>query len=181
MHTAAPELTPALRDKFGRIRAFVMDMDGVLTDGFTYAFATGEGVRRFQIKDGYALQHAVKAGYLVAVISGGTSEGAVKRFEHLGVREAHFGVGHKLPTYHDLVLRHQLLPEQVLYIGDDLPDYEVMQQAGLRCAPADACADILALADYVCVARGGYGCVREVIETALRVQGRWHADHSFTW
>ncbi len=181
MYTAPLALSPALAEQFGRIRAFVMDMDGVLTDGFTYALESGEGVRRFQIKDGYALQHAVKTGYVVAVISGGTSEGARKRFEHLGIREAHFGVGHKVQTYQDLVLRHRLLPEQVLYIGDDLPDYEVMQLAGLRCAPADACQDILAIAQYVCQARGGFGCVREVIETALRVQGRWHADHSFTW
>lgn len=174
-------LPPELSTAFSQVDAFVMDMDGVLTDGFTYAFETGEGVRRFQIKDGYALQHAVKSGYRVAIISGGTSEGARKRFESLGITELHFGVAHKLQTFHELLLRWQLTPERVLYIGDDVPDYEVMQAAGVRCAPADAAVDILAIAQYVCQARGGFGCVREVIELALRLQGRWHSDHSTKW
>ncbi len=167
--------------RFDLITTILMDMDGVLTDGRVITLETGEHLRYLSSKDAYAIQHAVKAGYRLALLSGGHSVGIEKRMHSLGVTDVFMRVPNKLQVYEEYKLTHNLTDEQVLYIGDDMPDYEVMQAAGIGCAPADAAADILEVADYITQAHGGQGAVREVIEKLMKVQDIWFNPDTFVW
>jgi 3-deoxy-D-manno-octulosonate 8-phosphate phosphatase (KDO 8-P phosphatase) len=158
---------------FQPIRAFVFDMDGVLTDGKLLLMPDGEMVRRMSVKDGYALQLAIKKGYHVLIISGGNSQAARDRLEKLGIKEVHMGVHHKAKLLQEYLLTHGLEKNQVLYMGDDIPDLEVMQAVGLPCAPADACPEILAISRYISPFTGGEGCVRDVIEKVMKLNQHW--------
>jgi 3-deoxy-D-manno-octulosonate 8-phosphate phosphatase (KDO 8-P phosphatase) len=130
-------------------------------------------VRRMHIRDGYALQLAVKQGYRVVVISGATSDMVINRLTRLGVTDIHMGVHDKAAVMQEYLQRYALKQEETLFMGDDMPDLEVMQQCGLPCAPADACAEIQAISRYISPARGGEGCVRDVIEKVLKLNGHW--------
>ncbi|OJU75702.1 MAG: hypothetical protein BGO09_12335 [Bacteroidetes bacterium 47-18] len=161
-------------DRIAAVRVFVLDVDGVLTNGQLLVTEEGHLLRAMNIKDGYALQLAVKQGYLVWVISGGKSRGAGMRLERLGVQEAHFGVEDKLQTLHRLLEQYGITdPSRVLYMGDDMPDLAPMQYCGVKCAPRDACMEVIEAADYISPYNGGMGCVRDVVEKVLKVNNHW--------
>jgi 3-deoxy-D-manno-octulosonate 8-phosphate phosphatase (KDO 8-P phosphatase) len=156
-----------------KITTFVFDVDGVLTDGTLFLFPGGEMVRRMNIKDGYALQLAVKKGYHVVIISGGYSELVRERLEKLGVHEVHMRVHNKKEVLQAYTAKHQIALSQVLYMGDDIPDVDVMRYAGLACCPADACSEVKAISQYISPFAGGSGCARDVIEKVMKLRGDW--------
>ena len=156
-----------------QIKTFIFDIDGVLTDGKILINSDGELLRSYDTKDGYAIKCALVKGFKVAIISGGQNEAFRERFRKLGVFDIYLGVHHKLDAYKDLLNMYNLNPEEILYIGDDIPDIPVMKKVGLGCCPADAVSDVKAMADYISHKKGGKGCVRELIEQVLRVQGKW--------
>lgn len=162
-----------LLEKFKRIKTFVFDVDGVLTDGTLFVFPEGQFVRRMNIKDGYALQLAVKKGYRVIVISGGQSDAVSDRLHKLGVHDVYMQVHNKKNKLLEYVRSHNLHWEDILFMGDDIPDYEVMQQVGMPCAPADAALEIKSIARYIATLPGGQGCAREVIEKVLKLNDHW--------
>jgi len=161
---------------FKGIRLFVLDVDGVLTDGSLILMDNGEMARKMNIKDGYALQLAVKKGYDVLVISGGSSEAVRKRLEKLGVKHIHLSVKNKKELLLKYTSEHNVEWSQVLYMGDDIPDVLPMQMAGLACAPADAVPEVRSVAHYISPLSGGTGCVRDVIEKVMKLNGDWN-DH----
>lgn len=158
---------------FEPITCFVFDVDGVLTDGTLFLMPGGEMVRRMNIKDGYALQLAIKKGYKLAVISGGYSELVKERLAKLGVTDVFMSVHDKKQVLSDYMQRHSLQSHQVLFMGDDIPDLEVMSLAGLPCCPADACEEVKQISRYVSPLAGGMGCGRDVIEKVMKLQGQW--------
>ncbi|MBN1952233.1 MAG: HAD hydrolase family protein [Bacteroidales bacterium] len=164
-----------------KIKAFAFDVDGVFTDGLVLLFPGNEFVRAVNIKDGYAVQHAVKLGYPIAIISGGRSEEVAERFRRLGVTDIYLGASYKLDFYEDFRMKYGFEHEEILYMGDDMPDYEIMQRVGIPTAPKDACTEIKELARYVSDRRGGEGCVRDVIEQVMRVHDNWMVDQSVEW
>lgn len=159
--------------KLKDITTFMFDVDGVLTNGDIIASESGEFLRTFNIKDGYALQLAVKRGYHVCIISGGRGQAMQKRFEGLGIQEIFLGVSDKVEVFNSLLNKYKLDAAAVLYMGDDVPDLKVMQLAGLPTCPADAVPEIKATAMYVSPHAGGKTAVRDVIEKVLRVQHQW--------
>ncbi len=163
---------------FKPIKAFVLDVDGVLTDGSLLIMPDGEWVRKMNIKDGYVLQLAVKKGYHVFVISGATSKPVADRLKKLGVTEVHNGVSDKKSLLLRLMQQYGLSKEELLYMGDDIPDYEAMQVAGLLTCPADAVPEIKKLCQYISPAKGGEGCVRDVMEKVLKLNNQWEIDAS---
>lgn len=163
-------------DKFKHITAFVFDVDGVLTDGTLLVLPAGVMARRMNIKDGYALQLAVKRGYAVMVISGGNSPEVKERLEKLGITQVWMQVTDKTSLLQQVMKKQGLDKNAVLYMGDDLPDLSVMQTAGLACCPADAARDIKEIAHYISPLKGGEGCVRDVIEKVMRLRGNWGED-----
>ncbi len=158
------------------ITTFVFDVDGVLTDGTIIITTEGEMLRNMSIKDGYALKTAVDLGYNVCIISGGSNEGVRKRLRGLGVTDIHLGVHHKTDTLDEYMDVYGIKPEQVLYMGDDIPDLYVMQKVGLPACPQDAATEIKAISKYISHRKGGKGCVRDVIEQVLRVQEKWNVN-----
>ena len=158
------------------IKTFIFDVDGVLTDGKILITNEGELLRSFDTKDWYAMKCALVQGYKIAIITGGRNQGVEERFKELGVYDIYMGAHHKLDAFQDLLDNYDLDPETILYIGDDVPDIPVMEKVGLGCCPADAVSDVKAMADYVSNKNGGEGCVRELIEQVLRVQGKWRLD-----
>ncbi|MBX2940220.1 MAG: HAD-IIIA family hydrolase [Ferruginibacter sp.] len=163
---------------FKPIRAFALDVDGVLTDGTVLVTEEGDMLRRMHIRDGYALQLAVRNGYWVIVISGSYSTGVKLRLERLGVTEVHMQVKNKVEILQRFIKSYGLSNDEVLYMGDDVPDIDVMQMAGLSCCPADAVPEILQQAMYISPLPGGAGCVRDVIEKTMRLQNKWTDDLS---
>jgi 3-deoxy-D-manno-octulosonate 8-phosphate phosphatase (KDO 8-P phosphatase) len=172
---------PEIKKLFHSVKAFVFDVDGVFTNGTVMLHPGGEFIRMMNIKDGYAVQHAVKMGYPIAIITGGTSKMVRKRFSVLGVRDIYMKSADKTAAFKSFLTKYRLEPSDILYMGDDLPDYEVMKQAGFPACPADAAEEIKQLSHYTSPRNGGEGCVRDVIEQVLRLQGKWMNDFSFTW
>ena len=146
-----------------KIKAFVFDFDGVMTDGSVWMYADYETVRCGNIKDGYAIQYAVKKGYIVAVISGATSLSITNRMTSLGVKQVYTGCANKMETYRKFLELNNLQEDEVLCMGDDIPDYEIMCHCGVAACPADAATEIKDIADYISFFAGGRGCVRDVI------------------
>jgi 3-deoxy-D-manno-octulosonate 8-phosphate phosphatase (KDO 8-P phosphatase) len=163
------------------IKAFTFDVDGVFTDGQVYLSPGGGFVRAVNIKDGYAVQHCIKMGYPVAIISGGTSEQVIERFRKLGVTDIYMGSSSKLERYEDFRSKYGLKHEEILFMGDDIPDFEIMRYVGVPSCPKDAASEIKEIAKYISDRKGGKGCVRDVIEQVLRVQDKWMVDGSFEW
>ena len=163
------------------INTFIFDYDGVMSDGSVITTNEGEAYRTTNVKDGYALQLAARKGYRIAVISGARSEAMVHRMRALHVGDVFMGVDRKLTVYHEYLAEHGLKPAQVLYMGDDIPDYEVMKEAGVSACPADAAEEIKAVATYISHFPGGKGCVRDVIEQVMKVQGRWMTEEGYLW
>ena len=155
------------------ITTFILDVDGVLTDSSVHVTSTGEMLRTLNIRDGYARTAAVDSGYRVCVISGGTNEGVRVRLQNLGITDVHLGAGDKVRVFEEYLLKYGLSPDQVLYMGDDIPDYHVMKKVGLPVCPKDAAPEIRGLSRYVSHYEGGRGAVRDVIEQVMKVQGKW--------
>lgn len=158
---------------FSNIKWFVFDIDGVLTDGSLLIMPNGIMTRRMNMKDGYALQLAIKQGYRISIISGGSSIESKERLEKLGVTDVHLKVEDKKKLLQELITIHQAQPKEILYMGDDMPDLEVMRIVGLATCPADAARDILDISAYISPYNGGHGCVRDVIEKVLRLHDKW--------
>ncbi|MEA5140714.1 KdsC family phosphatase [Arcicella rigui] len=161
---------------FQQITTFVFDIDGVMTDGSVNVLETGEHYRTFHIRDGYALERAVQAGYRICVITGGKHEGVRKRLQNLKIHDVFMGSGgkSKLQIYQDWLNQVQIPENNILYMGDDLPDYEVMIRPELfSTCPADACDEILSISNYISPKNGGKGAVRDVIEQVMRAKGEW--------
>jgi len=161
------------KQRLSQITTLLFDVDGVLTDGKVIITTEGEMYRQMDTKDGYALKCALDAGLKIVIISGGTNEGVRNRLKALGVYDIYLGAHHKLDAYQDLLDNYDLKPENMLYMGDDVPDIPVMEKVGVSCCPQDAVTDVLQISDYISPKKGGEGCVREIIEQVLRVQGKW--------
>ena len=164
-----------------RIKAFVFDVDGVLSRGVIPLSPDGDPMRTVNIKDGYALQLAVKKGYHVAIITGAYTEAVRVRFSRLGITHIYLKSAIKIRDYQDFLSKTGVQPEEVMYAGDDIPDYEVMQLAGLPVAPADAAPEIKQIAKYISSRKGGEGVARDVIEQTLKAQGHWMGQEAFGW
>lgn len=165
---------------FHGITTFVFDVDGVLTDSTVLLLENGLQARRMNIKDGLALQMALSKGYRVLVLSGGSSEPVIHRLRYLGVDEVHLGLKDKLRFLQLYMEQHGLNPEQVLYMGDDLPDLAPMSCVHLPCCPADAVMEIKQISKYISPLNGGFGCVRDVIEKVLKLNGHWNYTHEIS-
>jgi len=161
------------KEKLKNIKAFIFDVDGVFTDGKIYLEPGGDFVRAVDMKDGYAVNYAIKQGYIIGIISGGFSEAVRKRFQYLNVTDIYLNSRDKKSDFEDFYFKYGLKPEEILYMGDDIPDYEVMKICGLATCPADAVEEIKSIASYISTFPGGYGCVRDVIEQVLKLQGKW--------
>lgn len=169
------------KEQLREINTFIFDYDGVMTDGSVIMTAAGEAYRISNVKDGYALQLARKKGYRVAVISGAKSESMTQRLLTLQVTDVFMGVEKKLDVFRSYMEQYNLSKENILYMGDDIPDYEVMLEAGVATCPADAAEEIRAVSKYISHFNGGKGCVRDVIEQVLKVQGMWMNDDAYHW
>jgi 3-deoxy-D-manno-octulosonate 8-phosphate phosphatase (KDO 8-P phosphatase) len=164
-----------------KIKAFVFDVDGVLSSTRIPLATNGEPMRTVNIKDGYAMHLAVKKGYQLGIITGGNTESVKIRFERLGVQHIYMESHTKINDYEDFLLTSGLKDEEVIFCGDDIPDYEVMQRVGLSVAPADAAPEIKQIAGYISPCKGGDGIARDVIEQTLKVQGEWMTGDAFGW
>lgn len=165
---------------FKPITTFVFDVDGVLATDILVILEGGDMARNMNSKDGYALQLAVKKGYKVAIISGGSSEAVRQRLERLGIKDVYLGVHNKKEKLLEFVEAHSLKWEEIMYMGDDIPDYGVMQMVGLPCCPSDAVPEIKQISRYISSYTGGKGCGRDVIEKVLKLNGHWDLDTSVT-
>jgi 3-deoxy-D-manno-octulosonate 8-phosphate phosphatase (KDO 8-P phosphatase) len=162
-------------EKLKAIRAIILDVDGVLTDATVIVNEEGEQLRRYNVRDGYAIKLALKKGIRLCAISGGAAKNIRLRLNGLGIDDVFTGVDDKAPVYTDFLARHSLRNEHVLFIGDDMPDLPLMHLAGTTACPEDAVEEIKSASDYISPKKGGEGCVRDVIEKVLKVQGKWHA------
>ncbi|MEM7103796.1 MAG: 3-deoxy-D-manno-octulosonate 8-phosphate phosphatase [Bacteroidota bacterium] len=158
---------------FRSIKTFIFDVDGVLTNNDVIILENGRLIRKMNIRDGFAIKTAIRKGYRVAIITGGKSSGVKENFKNLGIKDLYTGVESKVEAFEDLVLTYDLDPGSILYMGDDIPDYEVMSLAGLACCPADAAIEIRRIATYASNLKGGEGCARDVIEKVLTLNGDW--------
>jgi 3-deoxy-D-manno-octulosonate 8-phosphate phosphatase (KDO 8-P phosphatase) len=170
----------AIHEQFKKITTFVFDVDGVLTDGTIILLDNGLQARRMNIKDGYALQLAVKKGYRIVVISGGDSPPVTTRLEKLGITDVHMSITDKRRCLEDIAKKYSLQSEQILFMGDDIPDLEAMQTAGIAACPADAVSEIRQVSKYVSPYIGGNGCVRDVIEIVLKINEQWNNETGIT-
>ncbi|MDG1428478.1 MAG: HAD hydrolase family protein [Crocinitomicaceae bacterium] len=168
------------KENLANITTFIFDVDGVLTNG-DILLMKEDIVRSLNSRDGYALQYAVKKGYKVLIITGGASEQVRTRLESLGVTEVRLRSSNKLNVYGELKAKYQFTDDQVLYMGDDIPDYEVMRKVGIATCPQDAAVEIKAISDYHSPFNGGRHCVRDVIEQTLRAKKDWFTEGSLEW
>lgn len=167
--------------KLEDINTFIFDVDGVLTDGSVLTLADGDQIRKMNIKDGYALQHAIKKGYHISIISGGTSESVRKRLNGLGIEDVNLKCKNKVEVFEKLKSKFDLVDENILYMGDDIPDYRVMQRVGFASCPNDAAEEIKSICDYISPKNGGEGCVRDIMEKVMKLQDKWFDEDSHHW
>jgi len=158
---------------FAPIRVFVFDVDGVLTNGTLLATEEGHLLRTMNIKDGYAMQLAIKKGYKIWIISGGKSEAVRARLNKLGITDVHIGIESKKEMLQEIIAASNTDYNHILYMGDDIPDYACMKLCALPCCPADAVPEIKEISRYISPLTGGAGCVRDVIEKVLKLNGHW--------
>ena len=162
--------------QFETITTLVFDVDGVLTDGTLIVLPGGVMARKMNVKDGYALQLAVKRGYHVVIISGGKSEEVTERLYKLGIKEVYMQVIDKVSVLNNFLLTNNITWNETLYMGDDIPDLGVMKKVGLSCCPVDAVSEIKEVSNYISPLKGGLGCARDVIEKVLKLRGHWNDD-----
>lgn len=168
------------KEKLARISTFIFDVDGVLTNG-DVMLIDDSVVRTLNSRDSYSIQYAAKLGYKVLIITGGDSESVKKRLLGLGATEVCLKASNKLHVYDTLKTKYGIEDEEVLYMGDDIPDYHVMTKVGVATCPQDAATEIKKISDYQSPKNGGRHCVRDVIEQTLRVQEKWFKDEAFEW
>ncbi|HDP74596.1 MAG TPA: HAD-IIIA family hydrolase [Bacteroidales bacterium] len=161
------------KELLGQVKAFAFDVDGVFTDGTIIIHPSGELLRTSNTRDGYAVHVAVERGFPVAIISGSNSELVRQRFQGLGVTNIYLGITNKIEAIEDFRFKYGLELSDILYMGDDLPDFEVLQRVGVSTCPRDAASEIQQISAYISTFAGGKGCVRDVIEQVLRVNGKW--------
>ena len=161
------------KEELKKIRAFVFDVDGVLSRQEVSLSPEGELIRTSCAKDGYALMYSGKKGYILAIISGGGSPGLEERFKKLGIKDIYLRIENKVKALEELISKYGLKPEEIMYMGDDIPDYNVMTRVGLPVCPADACEEIKAISKYISDLNGGMGFVRDVIAQVLKARGDW--------
>lgn len=167
-------MAKSYKELMNSIDTFIFDVDGVLTDGTVHVSPTGEMLREMHIRDGFAMKAAIESDYNVCIISGGSNEGVRIRLKNLGITDIHLGSPDKVATFKEYIELYQIKAENVLYMGDDIPDFHVMQLVGLAACPQDAVPEIKAISTYISHINGGKGAVRDVIEQVMKVQGKWH-------
>jgi len=163
------------------IKAFLFDVDGVLSSDCMALSETGDPLRTVNIKDGYAMQLAVKQGYEVGIITGAYTENIRIRFERLGVQHIYLKSSVKIIDYEDFLQKTGLKDEEIVFAGDDIPDYGIMKRVGLPVAPASAAPEIKEIAKYVSAKNGGEGVARDIIEQTMKAQGKWMEGDAFGW
>ncbi|RRJ89130.1 KdsC family phosphatase [Flavobacterium macacae] len=166
-------MSKSYKEIMNDITTFIFDVDGVLTDSSVHITPTGEMLRIMNIRDGFAMKAAVESGYHVCIISGGSNEGVRIRLKNLGIKDIHLACPDKVQNFKEYTEKYNIKPEQVLYMGDDIPDYHVMKLVGLPTCPQDASPEIKAISNYISHKNGGRGAVRDVIEQVMKVQGKW--------
>lgn len=165
-----------------KIKAFAFDVDGVLSCNNVMLFEGAQPCRTANIKDGYAMQLAIKQGYDIAIITGGRSQAVRTRYEGLGIKDIFLGASVKIKVFNTWIHEKGLQSDEVIYMGDDIPDFEVMQQCGCPCCPNDAAYEIKQIARYISPVNGGNGCARDIIEQVMRAQGKWMTGtEAFGW
>jgi 3-deoxy-D-manno-octulosonate 8-phosphate phosphatase (KDO 8-P phosphatase) len=164
------------KQKLRNITTFILDVDGVLTDGRLLISESGELLRTMNAKDGYAMKAALNKGYNVCIITGGTNEGVKSRLMGLGIKDVFLNASEKMIQLHEYVAKLNLKPEEILYMGDDMPDVPALEYSGLGCCPQDAIPEAKAVSDYISHKNGGDACVRDVIEQVLKVRGDWNNE-----
>ena len=164
-----------------KVKAFVFDVDGVFASSKVLLHPNGELMRTMNIKDGFACFYMVRKGFPIGIITGGDSESVEKRFEKLGIKDIYMKSSDKLKDLNHFMEKYNLKAEDILYMGDDLPDYPVLKVVGFPTCPADAVEEIKAISDYISDKDGGEGCVRDVIEQVMRLNGQWMGEEAFTW
>lgn len=163
------------------VTTFIFDYDGVMTEGIVYMDSNGDPLRTSHVKDGYALQLAHKLGYHLAVISGAVYTNILKRMNALGVEDVFTGIPDKVVKLNEYMELHHLSPNQIVYMGDDIPDIKVMRMVGVPACPSDAAEEVKQISAFVSERPGGLGCVRDIIERTLKVQGKWMSAEAFSW
>lgn len=169
-------LENSYKKKLNHITTFILDIDGVLTDGKVYIHDDGNLLRAMHTKDGFAIKTAIKKGYRVAIISGAKDTNVIKRLKYLMIEDVFIQVDDKLPVFYKYLKDNSLSAKEVLYMGDDIPDLPLLKRVGLSAAPKDAVQEVLETVDYISHKKGGNTCVRDIIEQVLRVQGNWTFD-----
>lgn len=160
----------------------MFDVDGVLTDGMVTLLPNGEQLRSLNSKDGFALQLAVRKGYRICIITGGNSENVKSRLAKMGITDIYLRVSQKIDTYDDIKVMYDLKDEEIIYMGDDLPDFEIMKKVGIASCPSDAAREIKDICQYISDQKGGSGCARDIIEKVMRAQGNWaNNPEDLTW
>ncbi len=167
-------MTKSYKEILNDITTFIFDIDGVLTDSSVHVSQNGEMLRIMNIRDGFAMKAAIESGYNLCIISGGSNDGVRIRIQNLGIKDIYLGSSDKVKTFQEYAEMYNINPEQVLYMGDDIPDYHVMKLVGLPTCPQDAVAEIKAISKYISHKNGGKGAVREIIEQVMKVQGKWN-------
>lgn len=167
--------------KLHSVKSFVFDYDGVMTDGYLFVADQNLILRSGNVKDGYAIQYAIKKGYEIAILSGGNGESISARMEMLGIKDIFISSSNKKEVFVNYLKDKGLKPNEVLYMGDDIPDYDVMLEAGVATCPSDAVEEIKSVADYISHKNGGQGCVRDVIEQVLRLHNKWFHEDGKAW
>ena len=166
---------------FSPITTFIFDFDGVMTDGTVFCDFEGHPLRATNVKDGYAIQLATKLGYHVAVISGAVCPSTIVRMNSLGVTDVFTGIPDKVLKLKEYMQEKGLKPEEIVFMGDDIPDLRVMKEVGLPACPADAVPEVKAISKFVSEKAGGKGAVRDLIERTLKVQGKWMTAEAYAW
>lgn len=161
------------------VKAFAFDVDGVLSKDVISMHPNGEPMRTINIKDGFALQKAARLGYPIAIITGGNTESVRKRYEALGIEDIYMASSVKIEQLNDWMKKRNLKAESIMYMGDDVPDIEVMKTVGIPVCPADAMEEIKVLSKYISDKNGGEGCVRDVVEQVLRAHEKWGSLNSW--
>lgn len=174
-------MTKSYKELLPSITTLFFDIDGVFTDGSVQIMPDGQLIRTLNVKDSYAVQYAVKKGYSIVIISGGNSIAVRDSLQALGISHVFMQSKNKGLVYNKFLSDHGIMPEETLYMGDDIPDYEVMVKAGVAACPADASAEIKQISQYISHRKGGEGCVRDIIEQTLKVQGKWFDNDAFDW
>jgi len=161
------------KEKLIKIKNFVFDVDGVFTDGSIIVDNSGNELRVFSTRDGIAVKLATEKGYNFCVISGGKNEGVRKRLNKLGIKNVYLGVNNKMEVFKSFMNDNNLKTTETMFMGDDIPDIQILKMVGLSCCPNDAANEVREVVDYISIKKGGEGCVRDIIEQILTIQKNW--------